>query len=113
MAKIKDNTKAVLNEADRLVKQKLTIAALLVERTAKENCPRLSSRPPKNPKIPSTGTAKRSITRKIEKRRAFVGSNVEYFPYLEMGTSKMVAFAPLRMGLESNMDRIKEIFGAK
>jgi len=98
---MKDNTKAVLNEADRLVKQKLTIAALLVERTAKQICP------------VRTGTLKRSITRRIEKRRAFVGSNVEYAPYVEMGTSRMAAKPYLRPALEANMDRIKEIFGAK
>ena len=103
MAKIKDNTNAVLAEADRLLKEKLTMAALLVERTAKEKgyCP------------VDTGTARRSITRKIEKRRAIVGSNVEYFPYIEMGTSKMPAHAPLRKALETNWNRIKRLFGAR
>jgi len=99
-----------LSEAGRLVKQKLTLSALLVERSAKQFCPRLASRPPKNPKSPHTGTARRSITHIIEKNRAIVGSNVEYFPYLEMGTYKMAAFAPLRKGLETNWGKIKKIF---
>lgn len=108
----KDNTQGVLKEADRLIQAKLTLAALLVERTAKENCPRLDSRPPKNPKIPATGTAKRSITHRIEKRSAFVGSNIKYFPYIEIGTSFFAAFAPLRKGLITNRSKIKKIFGA-
>jgi len=87
-----------LSEADKLVKQKLELSALLVERTAKEICP------------VDTGTAKRSITHKVEKRSAVIGSNVEYFPYIEMGTRKMSAFAPLRMALEANWDKIKMIF---
>lgn len=100
---IKDNTNAVLKESDRLIKEKLQFAALLVERTAKETgyCP------------VDTGTARRSITHKIEKRRAIVGSNIEYFPYIEMGTSKMPAFAPLRRSLETNWNKIKRLFGAR
>lgn len=100
---IKDNTNAVLSEADRLIKRKLETSALLVERTAKEPgyCP------------VDTGTSRRSITRFIEKNRAVIGSNVEYFPYHEMGTSKMVAHASLRRALETNWNKIKRIFGAR
>ena len=100
MAKIRDNTKAVCAESDRLIKEKLKLAALLVERTAKlpGYCP------------VKTGTARRSITRLIERRRAIVGSCIEYFPYIEIGTSKMPAHAPLRRSLETNMSEIKRIF---
>jgi HK97 gp10 family phage protein len=101
MAKITDNTDKVLSEEDRLVKQNLTKAALRVERTAKTKgyCP------------VKTGTARRSITRQIERRRAIVGSNVSYFPYIELGTSKMAAHAPLRRALVDNMDAIRKDFG--
>lgn len=100
---IKDNTNAVLNEVDSLIQKKLELSALLVERTAKETgyCP------------VKTGTARRSITRLIEKLRAIIGSNVEYFPYIEMGTKNMSAHAPLRRSLETNMRKIKQIFGAR
>lgn len=99
---IKDNTNAVLRESRRLIKQKLGLASVLVERTAKENCPVL------------TGTARRSITHEVASngKSAKVGSNVEYFPYIEMGTSKMAAFAPLRRSLETNWNKIKRLFGA-
>jgi HK97 gp10 family phage protein len=102
-AKITDNTKAVLSEADDLIRQKLQMAALSIERTAKQPgyCP------------VKTGTARRSIYRQVEERRAVVGSNVEYFPHIEMGTSKMEARAPLRRALEANMPEIKRTFGAK
>jgi len=102
---IKDNTKAVLTEADRLIKEKLKIATLLVERTAKEKgyCP------------VKTGTARRSITHDMapDGKSAKVGSNVEYFPHIEMGTSKMSARAPLRRALETNWSKIKRLFGAR
>jgi len=103
MAKLKDNSKAIIAESDRLIKQKLEISALLVEKTAKLPgfCP------------VKTGTSWRSITRFVEKRRAVVGSNVEYFPYHELGTSKMPAHASLRRSLETNMKRIKRLFGVR
>lgn len=100
---IRDNTNAVLKESNRLIKEKLEIASLLVERTSKETgyCP------------VDTGTARRSITHEValDGRSAKVGSNVEYFPYIEMGTSKMPAHAPLRRALETNWDKIKRLFG--
>ena len=101
---IKDNTNAVLAEADRLAKKKLLIAALLVERTAKlpGYCP------------VKTGTAKRSITHVIspDGKSAIVGSNIKYFPFIEMGTRFMAAAAPLRRALSTNINRIKRLFGA-
>ena len=98
---IRDNTKNVLNEADRLIKDKLTQSALLVERTAKQIC---------NVK---TGTLKRSITHEVEARRAIVGTNVEYGPFVELGTNKMSARPYLRPALEQNMPEIRRLFGAK
>jgi HK97 gp10 family phage protein len=102
---IKDNTNAVLAEANRLIKKKLLIASLLVERTAKMPgyCPR------------KTGTSARSITHEMapDGKSVKVGSNVEYFPYHEMGTSKMPAHASLRRSLETNMKKIKRLFGAR
>jgi len=102
---IKDNTNDILNEADRLIKQRLEQATLLVERTAKQPgyCP------------VKTGTARRSITHEmaLDGKFAKVGSNVEYFPYIEMGTVKMTARAPLRRALHDNMPKIKRIFSAK
>ena len=102
---IKDNTNAVLAEAERLAKEKLLTAALLVERTAKMPgyCP------------VKTGTAKRSITHEMapDGKSVKVGSNIEYFPFIEMGTRFMQAFAPLRRALETNMNKIKRLFGAR
>jgi len=97
---MKDNTNNILNEADRLIKQKLTLAALLVERTAKQLCP------------VDTGTLRRSITHVIapDRKSASIGSNVEYAPYVEMGTVKMTAKPYLRPALEANRAQIKRIF---
>ncbi len=129
---IKDNTGEVLNEVDRQIKKMLGQAALLVERTAKLPgfCP------------VKTGTARRSIISNwygsnrartvnwkankekgikagsttipimIEKK-AIIGSNIEYFPFIEIGTSKMAARSPLRRSLHANMAKIRKIFRAR
>ena len=136
MAKIKDNTADVLGEADKLISQKLKTSALMVERSAKQECPVL------------TGTAKRSILsnwygakgsrgfswptstqivkgKKVyikagetvigsqTKKSAIIGSNIEYFPHIELGTSKMAAKSPLRRALEMNMIEIRRLFATK
>lgn len=101
MARIKDNSAKFRSEYEKKKKEKLTLAALLVERTAKENCP------------VRTGTARRSINRIIKKTKAIIGSNVVYFKFIELGTSKMAAFAPLRRALETNRQKIKRLFGAR
>ena len=102
---IKDNTRDILNEVDRLNREKLKQTALLVQRTAKKPgyCPVL------------TGTARRSITHEMapDGKTVYVGSNVEYFPYIEMGTVKMTARSPLRRALHDNMAQIRKIFGAR
>jgi len=128
--RIKDNWKAVLTEANKRVEEKLELSALLVERAAKEFCP------------VRTGTARRSITsnwyggpgsrtvgwsankkKGIKagkttisapvKKKAIIGSNIEYFRYIELGTRFMSASAPLRRALEASWGRIKKIFGAR
>ena len=62
-----------------------------VESRAKEHCP------------VDTGRARASINHVVTVEHdeivGYVGSNVEYFPHLEFGTSKMAAFAPLRTAL--------------
>ena len=105
MSHIKDNTNEVIAETNRLIEEKLLIAALLVERTAKMPgfCPR------------KTGTSARSITHEMvpDGQSVKVGSNVTYFPFHEMGTSKMPAHASLRRALETNMRKIKRLFGGR
>lgn len=52
----------------------LTKGALLVERAARENCPK------------GTGELRRSITSKVEDTTAIIYTPLEYAPYVEYGT---------------------------
>ena len=99
MAKYTDNTDKILAEIDRLTQQRLEIAAQMVERTAKQMVP------------VKTGTLKRSITHIIQKTKAIIGSNLNYAPWIEMGTTNQSAQPYLRPALMANLGKIKRLFG--
>ncbi len=94
----KDNTEEFFKKVESEVNSNIRTATLLVERDAKLLCP------------VDTGTLRRSITHKfVSKREAIVGTNVEYAPHVELGTSKMPARSFLRAALAKNMKRIKAL----
>jgi HK97 gp10 family phage protein len=59
-----------------------------------------------------TGFLRASLTQQLHKNAgnpyAIVGSNVEYAPYVEFGTSKMAARPFLRTAIEKNIAEIKK-----
>ena len=84
------------------VDSRLKQATALVEKDAKILC------------VVDTGTLKRSITHEFpSKNEAIVGTNVEYGPHVELGTSKMEAQPFLRPALKMNLRTIKRIFKVK
>ncbi len=123
-----NNKQQILQEVDRLIGVKLDKASLLVEKAAKDNC------------RPHWTKLKPSIKRVVEGHKAFIGTDLEHGPYIEMGTKPHViearrasvlhffiggkeiftrrvnhpGFAPipfLRPALESSMSKIRKIFG--
>lgn len=95
-AKIKD--KEVLAQLDSLIEQKLKEACVLVQDTAKVNCP------------VDTGRLQGSITYQVDGKEGIVGSNVEYAPYVEGGTSRMAARHFLQDAGDSNREKIINLF---
>ncbi|MCK5601957.1 HK97 gp10 family phage protein [Candidatus Pacearchaeota archaeon] len=133
-AKINDNTDDVLRELDKKIQKALKTSALLVERTAKQivvvrtgTLKRSiisdwygsgkvrqvsSSEKTTNVKGKSISVqAGESVADVQTKQTAVVGTNVEYAPYVELGTSKTSAKPFLRPALHSNMTKIRRIFG--
>lgn len=55
------------------------------------------------------GTLRNSISHATDDDSAYIGTNVEYAPYVELGTSKMAAKPYLRPGIENNADTYKRI----
>lgn len=93
-----DNTEKFFKEVSSMVSSNLKKATALVERDAKEFCPVL------------TGTLERSITHEFpNEHTAIVGSNIEYAPHVELGTSKRAAQPYLRPALKKNQKEIKNL----
>ena len=56
-----------------------------------------------------TGNLQGSIDHEADDRRAVIGTNVEYAPYVEMGTSKMSEQPFLRPAIENHLDFYKSV----
>lgn len=56
-----------------------------------------------------TGRLRASISHDRDDDSMYVGTNVEYAPYVELGTSRMDAQPFLRPAIENHMDEYREI----
>lgn len=91
---IKNNTVNVLREVDRLITKGLEEITPKIESTAKKTV------------VVVTGKLQRSITTKIEDKKAVIGSSLVYAPKVEMDKPF------LRVALENNMTNIRKAFNA-
>lgn len=96
--KVNIKDKEVLAKLNQLIEQKLKEACVLVQDTAKQNCP------------VDTGRLQGSISYAVEGNEGIVGSNVEYAPYVEAGTYKMTGRHFLQKAGDSNRQKIIELF---
>lgn len=73
MAKIEDNTDIFLRELPIAIARALEEIGLVAEGYAKMLCP------------VDTGRLRNSITHALDESAAYIGTNVEYGPYVELG----------------------------
>ena len=64
---------------------------------------------PESPNYIRTGRLKNSITHASEDNKAYVGTNLEYAPYVELGTSKMAPRPFLKNAVLNYTDDYKDI----
>ena len=69
----KDNTKEVLSAMDKAIERGLEAIGLTAEGHAKKETP------------VDTGRLRNSIGHAVEEKSAYIGTNVEYAPYVELG----------------------------
>jgi HK97 gp10 family phage protein len=100
MAELKWHGDKAIKSMDQAVNVALTASALVVEGQAKALVP------------VDTGNLRNSITHELGKKEARVGTNVEYAPFVELGTVKMAAQPYLNPALEMNRSNIKKIFAS-
>lgn len=80
-----DNTDQVINEMERAKLRALTIIGMNAEKYAKARCP-VGTSESTGKKGYRGGTLRNSITHEATSEQVTIGSNVEYAPYVELGT---------------------------
>lgn len=93
----KDNTKEILEELDDAVEKVLTMIGIKAEKYAKALCP-VGTVESTGKKGYRGGTLRNSITFEVETEEdggtIAIGSNVEYAPYVELGTGPYFTVPP-------------------
>lgn len=92
-----DHSDEVIDEMKKTMEWALEKIGMVGEAYAKEECP------------VDTGTLRDSISHAVDDNTAIIGTNVEYAPYVELGTSKMDAQPYLRPAVENHIKEYKEI----
>lgn len=92
-----DHSDEVIDEMKKTMERALEKIGMVGEAYAKEECP------------VDTGTLRDSISHAVDDNTAIIGTNVEYAPYVELGTSKMDAQPYLRPAVENHIKEYKEI----
>ena len=94
---LEDNTALFEGQMDSAIQRALEKIGLTAEGYAKLACP------------VDTGNLRNSITHERDRDSAYVGTNVEYAPYVEMGTSRTAAQPFLRPAATDHVDQYRSI----
>lgn len=98
---LKSNKQAVLEEFKRQKKVALEAIGLQGETNAKMHITAVGA--------VDTGRLRNSITHATDEDSAYIGTNVEYAPYVEMGTYKMKARPYLEPAVTEHVDEYREL----
>ena len=97
----KNNTDAFRAALDDAVERCLTILGMKAEGYAKKNITQM--------RAVDTGNLRNSITFQTQEKEVLIGTNVEYAPYVELGTRKMRARPFLTRAILDHGDEYKQI----
>lgn len=97
--KITDNSKQTISAMDKAVAKGLEMCGLVGEGYAKLKCP------------VDTGRLRNSISHAYSKatKKAYIGTNVNYAPYVELGTRKQKAQPYLKPAAADHTEEYKSI----
>lgn len=95
--KITDNSDKALEELQRKIEMALTAIGATAESHAKDYCP------------VDTGRLRNSISNTHDDDSAYIGSNVEYAAYVELGTSRRKAKPYLKPAVTQHTAEYKDL----
>ncbi len=98
--KFTDNTEIFLSAYKKALNNGLEAVGLSAEGHAKKITP------------VDTGNLRNSITHLVDGKAAYIGTNVEYAPYVELGTSKMAARPYLKPAATEHSDEYRRLMEA-
>lgn len=87
----------VLQQSEAAAQRALEMCGLLAEKYAKALCP------------VDTGRLRNSITHQTDETSTMVGTNVEYAPYVELGTSRKAARPYIAPSIQNHMGEYRTI----
>ena len=93
----KDNSQQVLSAMEKGIKNGLEAIGLTAETYAKKATP------------VDTGRLRNSISHTVDGEAAYIGSNVEYAPYVELGTSRAKAHHMLQKAATEHSAEYKRL----
>lgn len=108
-----DNSREIEREFESAVERALTQIGLRAERFAKEELskPKPHADGTNRPNV-DTGNLRNSISSKVQMRgenSVYIGTNVEYAPYVELGTSRMAKFPFIKPAASEHSDVYRRI----
>lgn len=106
---IKDNSNLVLEELERRIPIVMEALGIEAEGNAITEVNKLVYDTPQSPSYVRTGRLKNSISHAVSGDTAYIGTNLEYAPYVELGTSRMAPRPFLRNGIMNYVDDYKRI----
>lgn len=107
---ITDNSQAILDALPPAKERALEAIGMQAEANAKiEVTQAVYDTPESKSGYRRTGNLRNSISHAHDDTTAYVGTNVEYAAYVEMGTSKMAARPFIRPAVENYMDEYKAL----
>ena len=105
---VKSNASVFKQEAELSLQKAIETCGLLAEKYAKALCP-VGTPESTGKKGYIGGTLRNSITHEVYKDEAYIGTNVEYAPCVELGTVKQRAQPYLRPAIEGHISEFRNI----
>ena len=97
----KDNSQQVLSALEKGKRNALTAIGSSAETHTKDNITADD--------LIDTGRLRNSISYAVDGEAAYIGTNVEYAPYLELGTKKIAAHHYLKRAVTEHKDEYKKL----
>ena len=110
MARVEDNREEYEKRLNNALKVAFKSIGLTMQANAVIEINKAVYDTPESPNYVRTGNLRSSITHVSDDRSATVGTNVEYAPYVEFGTSRGMAPRPyIRPAIENHMTEYENI----